>query len=230
LRKRQIQERKMQEKGDMLEAQKLEHLTVQMAKFRKNLESFAEKHKREIKKDPQFRAQFNTMCQKIGVDPLRSGKGFWAELLGVGDFYYELGVQMLQICIASRSVNGGLIELHELYKALCKVRHGQVKISKEDIKMALSKINCLGNGLGIVRIGSKSYVKSVPMELNRDHEDLLTLAEGKGHFTLDYAMEKLRWPKRRTIDAIENLMKESICWVDKQALPEEYWLPSVFNG
>jgi len=25
------------------------------------------------------------------VDPLASNKGFWAELLGIGDFYYELG-------------------------------------------------------------------------------------------------------------------------------------------
>jgi len=220
----------MQEKGDMLEAQKLEHLTVQMAKFRKNLETFAENHKKEIKKDPQFRAQFNTMCQKIGVDPLRSGKGFWAELLGVGDFYYELGVQMLQVCIASRSVNGGLMELNELYKALCKIRHGQVQISTEDIKTALSKIDCLGNGLGLVRIGRKSYVKSVPMELNRDHEELIRLAEGKGYFTREHVMDKLRWPERRAVDAIENLMKEGICWLDAQARPVEYWLPSVLDS
>ncbi len=31
------------------------------------------------------------MCAKCGVDPLASNKGFWAELLGIGDFYYELG-------------------------------------------------------------------------------------------------------------------------------------------
>lgn len=29
------------------------------------------------------------MCSSIGVDPLASGKGFWSDLLGVGDFYYE---------------------------------------------------------------------------------------------------------------------------------------------
>jgi hypothetical protein len=29
-----------------------------------------------------------------GVDPLASNKGFWAQLLGVGDFYYELAVQV----------------------------------------------------------------------------------------------------------------------------------------
>ena len=33
----------------------------------------------------------------IGVDPLASSKGFWAEILGVGDFYYELGIVIVQV-------------------------------------------------------------------------------------------------------------------------------------
>ena len=43
----------------------------------------------DICKNPAFRAQFHEMCANIGVDPLASNKGFWAELLGIGDFYYE---------------------------------------------------------------------------------------------------------------------------------------------
>lgn len=35
------------------------------------------------------------MCAKVGVDPLASNKGFWAELLGIGDFYYELGIKLI---------------------------------------------------------------------------------------------------------------------------------------
>lgn len=46
----------------------------------------------DIRKKPAFRAQFHEMCAKVGVDPLASNKGFWAELLGIGDFYYELGM------------------------------------------------------------------------------------------------------------------------------------------
>lgn len=45
----------------------------------------------DIRKNPAFRSQFHDMCSKVGVDPLASNKGFWAELLGIGDFYYELG-------------------------------------------------------------------------------------------------------------------------------------------
>ena len=45
------------------------------------------------------------------MDPLASNKGFWAEVLGVGDFYYELAVQIVEICLATRSENGGLMTL-----------------------------------------------------------------------------------------------------------------------
>ena len=41
------------------------------------------------------------MCASVGVDPLASGKGFWAEKLGVGDFYYELAVQIVEVCFFS---------------------------------------------------------------------------------------------------------------------------------
>lgn len=38
------------------------------------------------------------MCASIGVDPLSSGKGFWS-VLGMGDFYYELAVQIVEVCL-----------------------------------------------------------------------------------------------------------------------------------
>ena len=74
--------------------------------FKKHLEKFAAEHKNDIKSKPAFRAQFQQMCARIGVDPLAcelytnrlmsfifsftASKGFWAQMLGVGDFYYEV--------------------------------------------------------------------------------------------------------------------------------------------
>lgn len=45
-----------------------------MALFKSSLEEFAHKHKKDIRQDPVFRAQFQTMCANIGVDPLASNK------------------------------------------------------------------------------------------------------------------------------------------------------------
>ena len=56
------------------------------------------------------------MCANVGVDPLASNKGVWAQLLGFGDFYYELGVQIVEACLATRAYNGGLMDLPALQR------------------------------------------------------------------------------------------------------------------
>ena len=35
----------------------------------------------DIRANPAFRAQFHAMCANIGVDPLASNKGLWAQVL-----------------------------------------------------------------------------------------------------------------------------------------------------
>lgn len=59
-----------------------------------------------------------------------AGKGFWAEKLGFGDFYYELGVQIIEVCLATNHRNGGLIYLDDLRSKLLASR--SVK-NKDDI-------------------------------------------------------------------------------------------------
>ena len=36
-----------------------------------------------------------------------ASKGFWSKMLGVGDFYYELGIQIIEVCLATSHHNGG---------------------------------------------------------------------------------------------------------------------------
>ena len=45
------------------------------------------------------------MCAAIGVDPLASAKGFWS-VLGMGDFFYELSVQVVEVCLAHNHITG----------------------------------------------------------------------------------------------------------------------------
>ena len=45
-------------------------LSKQVDSFRSNLEEFAGQHREEIRRNPQFRSQFQEMCAAIGVDPL----------------------------------------------------------------------------------------------------------------------------------------------------------------
>lgn len=65
----------------------------------------------------------------------------WNELLGFGDFYYELGVQILEACLGSRSLNGGIMELGQLRAAVTR-RRGSLAdpISDDDILRAIKKL------------------------------------------------------------------------------------------
>lgn len=85
IQKQKLEQEKYREKGSEIQENQFQQLSKQLEVFRENLEDFASKHKSEIKKNAQFRRQFQEMCAAIGVDPLASGKGFWSVL---GNYLY----------------------------------------------------------------------------------------------------------------------------------------------
>ena len=38
-------------------------------------------------------------------------KGWLAEILGIGDFYYEISVQVIEACQETADIDGGIIDL-----------------------------------------------------------------------------------------------------------------------
>ncbi|XP_042406458.1 vacuolar protein sorting-associated protein 22 homolog 1-like isoform X2 [Zingiber officinale] len=180
----------------------------QLTTFRSQLEEFARKHKNDIRKNPVFRSQFHEMCSKVGVDPLASNKGFWAELLGIGDFYYEL----------------------ELCDLLCQRRKGaRESVSEDDCLRAISKLKVLGSGFEVISVGKKKLVRSVPTELNKDHNEILEVAQAHGYVTIEELEKRLSWSSGRAIDALETLLKEGLAMIDDghKDGKRRYWFPCV---
>ena len=70
LQRTQKANEQFREVGNALQTQQLEQLRSQLETFKTNLEAFALKYKKDIKRDPQFRMHFQKMCNQIGVDPL----------------------------------------------------------------------------------------------------------------------------------------------------------------
>lgn len=89
IQKQRLEQEKYREKGSEIQENQFQQMSKQLEVFRENLEEFATKHKSEIKKNAQFRRQFQEMCAAIGVDPLASGKGFWS-VLGTQHFVQYL--------------------------------------------------------------------------------------------------------------------------------------------
>ncbi|KAJ6817528.1 vacuolar protein sorting-associated protein 22-like protein 1 [Iris pallida] len=216
--------------GDNVAKVRADLMKEQLATFRTQLEEFARKHKNDIRKNPTFRSQFHEMCAKVGVDPLASNKGFWAELLGIGDFYYELGVQIVDICLATRSHNGGLINLQELCTLLCQRRKSaRESVSEDDCLRAISKLKVLGSGFEVISVGKKKLVRSVPTELNKDHNEILELAQARGYVMVEEVEKRLSWSSGRAIDALDALLKEGLAMIDDGHKDgnRRYWFPCV---
>lgn len=236
IQKQKLEQEKYKDKGNEIQENQLEQMTKQMEVFRVNLEEFATNHKNEIRKNAQFRKQFQEMCASIGVDPLSSGKGFWS-VLGIGDFYYELAVQIVEVCMSINDKNGGLISLDELRARLIKAR-GQGKqhqeISQDDLIRAAQKLKILGSGFAIVHIGKGKYmVQSVPGELSMDHTAILQLLNSlnEAFVSVSVLKDKLNWENPRSHKSLDHMLKEGLCWIDLQNPGESlYYFPSLFTA
>lgn len=142
-------------------------------------------------------------------------------MLGVGDFYYEIAVQVIELCIQTRSINGGLMDMNDVLERLRKKRGAQAKVVSmfvfslpslhplvlkcvllsDDITRAVTKLKTIGSGFEILRIGSRSMLQSIPMELSNDHSTVLLFAQEKGFVTYSIIMRELGWSKDR-IDVV----------------------------
>lgn len=234
IQKQRLEQEKYRDKSNVLQENQLEQMEKQLQVFHSKLEDFAHKHRHEIKKDAQFRRQFQEMCASIGVDPLASTKGFWASL-GIGDFYNELTVQVVEVCLATSSKNGGIIHVDELRKRLVKTRRkskqASMEINNDDIRWAASKLRIFGNGLTVIEATRNNYfIQSVPGELSLDHTALLQLAssENTAFISVSIVTSRLNWERLRAEKALNHMIKEGLAWMDSKNRETLYWFPSMF--
>ena len=90
-------------------------------------------------------------------------------------------------------------------------------MSEDDITRAIGKLKTLGSGFGLVRIGNKSLVQSVPGELNQDKNAALDLAQSKGYTSKVELMQHLKWGETRASETLSALLKEGLAMVDEGA-------------
>ena len=220
------------ERGDSLAEADLAHAARAVEVFRAQLEAFAAAHGDAIRKDAAFRARFGGMCAKMGIDPLASSKGAWAAV--VGSFYFELGVQIVTLAIATRELNGGLLNLDELLTKLKRVRARtaatkSVDVSVDDVLTAVERLSVLGGGLRVAEMGARRVLVSVPLELSTDSTTVLDFAAKHNAKASVAALRKeLKWDEERAKRALTDVASEGMAWFDKPA--EEYWFVVFIPG
>ncbi|KAH8683219.1 EAP30/Vps36 family-domain-containing protein [Tricladium varicosporioides] len=223
--------------GNNLKTSHSTSLETQLSVFRSLLQQFSKTHAKDIRLNPSFRAEFARMCAAIGVDPLASSSGaggkdgsgsFWAQMLGgsVNDFYFELAVRVVEVCGSTREENGGLTGVKEVREKIMSTRmEGSPEVTDDDILRAVNTLKPLGSAYSTLTVGHKLYIRSIPKELNTDQTAVLEAAQLLGYVSVSMLMLNLRWPRARAKTAIEDLVSESMLWVDKQCDEWEYWNP-----
>lgn len=225
-----------QKKGSSLAKEELDKLTSQMVEFRTNLEKFAEKYKKDIKKSGEFRRHFQQMCAVAGVDPLRSSANFWGKLLGVGDFYYELAIQIVEVFLSTSHINGGIITIEDLLSRVLASRNTNKtlkstdSITTEDILESIKKLKVLGSNIKEIPSKNSYIIHATPAELNSDHIAISHSAHStQGYVGQELLREKLDWSDERIQKALDELVMEGVVWVDNQGPNDEtlFWFPGL---
>jgi ESCRT-II complex subunit VPS22 len=158
-------------------------------------------------------------------------------VLGMGDFYFELSIQIVEVCLAAAESTGGMMEIDELRERLIRTRKQKSKqqdITTEDILLATKKLKVFGNSFQVHQLGKNRFmIQSIPGELSLQETNALTCASNQesGSITKSLLMKELGWNEIRTQQAIDKLISEGLVWVDEQNEDETtYWFPSLFNG
>ncbi|KUI56921.1 Vacuolar-sorting protein SNF8 [Cytospora mali] len=220
--------------GNTLRSANASALETQLSVFRSLLQQFAQTHAKDIRSNPNFRAQFARMCAAIGVDPLASsnsgsaGGSIWAQLLGrsVNDFYFELAVRVVEVCGETRGENGGLIEVRKVRERIMRKRmEGSSEVTEDDILRAVGTLKPLGSSYSVIKVGNKPYIRSVPKELNTDQSAVLEAVQVLGYVSVSMLMANLHWTRPRAQTALDDLLGGGMLWIDKQADEWEYWSP-----
>lgn len=237
--------------GAALRSSASSSLETQVAVFKSLLHTFAIQYSGTIKQNPTFRAEFARMCNVMGVDPLAGSNleakkraasnggmapaRWWNALAGgnVGDFYYDVGVRIVQACRESRGANGGLLGVDEC-RAQLKLGKGLVgggiEVTADDIYRAVDSLKPLGTGFSIVNIGPKAMIRSVPKELNTDQATVLEAIQVMGYVTVSMLHDNLNWEPERAQTVLQDLLADSLVWLDAKCDEKEYWSSAFFKG
>lgn len=100
----------------------------------------------------------------------------------------------------------------------------------EDILQAVESLRPLGSGFSIVTVGSRQMIRSIPKELGTDQATGLEAIQALGFITARMLENNLGWEHERAETVLEDLLADSLVWVDLQTEQREYWAPPTDTG
>lgn len=73
-------------------------------------------------------------------------------------------------------------------------------------------------------------IRSIPKELSTDQSTVLEAIQMLGYITATMLEDNLTWEHERAETVLQDLLADSLVWVDSQAEENEYWAPPMDTG
>lgn len=218
--------------GKLLDQKHTDQLSTQLSVFQSVLVNFATKYEAQIKENSEFRAKFTKMCQLVGVDSLELLLLNSSNARNKERFHIGLAVRIVEICLETRDLNGGLISYKELISILKSNANIDLTILEQDIDNALATLGTLGeNSYTVLNSGSTKWLKfSSPVNsISNDQRKVYDLCEFMGGYvTFRLLADNFAWDAVRCKSVIDEMIMDGLLWVDSQGDRREclYWEPS----
>ena len=135
-------------------------------------------------------------------------------------------MQVVEACLATRPLNGGLIDLADLHRLVLRRRGERVApVSADDLMRAIDTLKPLGGyEVSEVRDGGRArvLVRSVPRALDTDVAACIELAADQrtgsaGYVTAAWMADARGWPERRATRALADALEQGLAWLDAGA-------------
>lgn len=98
---------------------------------------------------------------------------------------------------------------------------------RDDVVRAVKSLAPLGPGCVVMELGSTKMIRSVAKELNKDQATVLQAIQVLGYVSTSMLQANLGWERPRSLAVLNDLLGDSLVWVDNQASEREYWSPAL---
>ncbi|MFX0113081.1 MAG: hypothetical protein ACFFB3_00890 [Candidatus Hodarchaeota archaeon] len=209
----------LREKGARVAMEELEQWIVHLKKMQKDLQKFEKKNAEELETNPAALERLMTvrrelgLPEKLGVFEAKASPSFSEKLTGRGEFFEQLGLEILELGKKRMVETGGIMSLSEIVLEVNKNQKSGYIISPTDIVRAVNilKENKLISSMRQLDSGIR-IVEFIDPGLSGDTEMILQVASSNptGELSLDALVVQTHWPLERVKRAMDILKDKKI--------------------
>ncbi|MFW9914591.1 MAG: hypothetical protein ACFFGZ_03180 [Candidatus Thorarchaeota archaeon] len=206
----------LREKGAQVAMEELEQWIDYLKKMQKDLQKFEKDNAKVLETNPAaaerlmaFRRELG-LPEKLGVFEAKTSPSFSEKLTGKGEFYEQLGLQVLELGKKKLAETGGIVSLSEIVLEVNRNQKTGYVVSPTDIVRTVNtlKENKLISGVRQLDSGMR-IVEFIDPQLSGDTEKILQVASSNptGELSLDALVVQTQWPLervKRTMDLLKD--------------------------